>query len=563
MVKHEITKLIQQAIRKAQRKGELSSFALPEIPLEHPKQAEHGDYATPICLQLANLARMAPIEIANMVVKYLPETDYLSKIGIAHPGYINFILDDDWLAQQVETILAAEEDYGNIDIGGGKKVQVEYGSANPTGPLHVGSGRNVVLGDSLANVLEAAGYDIQREYYVNDAGSQMRLFNETLYARYAQALGQAAEIPEGGYLGQYMVEWGKEIATEEGDKYLDMPYAEAVTAIGKAGLAKALDCIKGDVELLGVHYDHWYSEQSLYDDGYFAKIMTLLRQSGHIVEREGAIWFTATELGGDKDEVIVRSDGEPGYFASDIAYHYNKFLARGFDWVIDIWGADHQGHVPRMKAMMQALGLDPARLTLLLYQLVTLKRGGEVVRLSRRTGDIITLREVIEDVGPDAVRFFLLARAADSQMDFDLDLAVEQSSENPVYYIQYGHARIASILRYAQERVPDPSTTLRTSFADGDVSLLRHPAELALIRQMLLLPEVVEQAAENLASHHLTYYAQDLASAFHSFYKECRVVSSDPADAELNKARLKLVSAAKIVLAKTLRLMGMNAPERM
>ena len=562
-VKHEITRLIQQAIRKAQKKGDLPSFTIPEIPLEHPKQVEHGDYATPICLQLAHLARTAPIKIADTVVKYLPETEYLGKIEVAHPGYINFTLDDAWLAQQVEAILAAGERYGNIDIGQGKKVQVEYGSANPTGPLHVGSGRNIVLGDSLANVLQAAGYDVQREYYVNDAGSQMRLFNETLYARYAQALGQEAEMPEGGYSGQYMVEWGQEIAEEEGDKYLNMPYAEAVLAIGKAGLAKALDCIKDDVELLGVHYDRYYSEQSLYDDGHFARIMTILRQGGHVVEREGAIWFTATELGGDKDEVIIRSDGEAGYFASDIAYHYHKFVERDFDWVIDVWGADHQGHVPRMKAMMRALGLDPEALTLIIYQLVTLKRSGEVVRLSKRTGEIITLREVIEDVGPDAVRFFLLSRAADSQMDFDLDLAVEQSAENPVYYVQYGHARIASILRYATERVPDPSTTLRTSFAAGDVSLLRHPAELALIRQMLLLPEVVEQAAENLTPHHLTYYAQDLASAFHSFYKECRVVSSDAAEAELNKARLKLVSAAKIVLAKTLRLMGMTAPERM
>jgi len=555
VVKHEITGLIQQAIRKAQKKGDLPSFAVPEISLEHPRQAEHGDYATPICLQLANLARMAPLKIADIVVKYLPETAYLSKLEVAHPGYINFTLDDGWLAQQVETILAAGDTYGNTDIGHGKKVQVEYGSANPTGPLHVGSGRNIVLGDTLANVLAAAGYDVQREYYVNDAGSQMRLFNETLYARYAQALGQEIAIPEGGYAGRYMVQWGQEIAAEESDRYLSMPYDEAVTAIGKVGLAKALACIKEDVELLGVHYDRWYSEQSLYDDGYFARIMTILRQGGHIVEREGAIWFTATELGGDKDEVLVRSDGEPGYFASDIAYHYHKFVERGFDWVIDVWGADHQGHVPRMKAMMRALGLDPDRLTLIIYQLVTLKRGGEVVRLSRRTGDIITLREVIEDVGPDAVRFFLLARAADSQMDFDLDLAVEQSAENPVYYVQYGHARIASILRYATERVPD--------FAAGDLSLLRHPAELALIRHMLLLPEVVEQAAVNLAPHHLTYYAPDLASAFHSFYKECRVVSSDPTDAELNKARLKLVSAAKIVLAKALRLMGVTAPERM
>ena len=555
MIKHEITELIQQAIRKAQRKGELSSFTIPEIPLEHPKQAEHGDYATPVCLQLANLARTAPIEIANVVVKYLPETDYLGQIEIAHPGYINFTLDDAWLAQQVETILAAGDDYSSIDIGSGRKVQVEYVSANPTGPLTIGAGRNATIGDTLANVLSAAGYEVQREYYVNDRGSQMELFNQTLYARYAQALGCDEPIPEQGYRGTYMVEMGREIAEEMGDKFLQMPRADAVAAIGEIGLEKLLQGIEEDLAMMGIRYDNWFSEQSLYDDGYFDRIMTLLRQSGHVVEREGAVWFTATELGGDKDEVIIRSDGEPGYFASDIAYHYNKFIVRGFDWVIDVWGADHQGHVPRMKAMMRALELDPERLTLLIYQLVTLRRGGEVVRLSKRTGDIITLREVIEDVGPDAVRFFLLARAADSQMDFDLDLAVEQSAENPVYYVQYGHARIASILRYARERVPD--------FADGDVSLLRHPAELALIRQMLLLPEVVEQAAENLAPHHLTYYAQDLASTFHSFYKECRVVSADPADAELNKARLKLVSAAKIVLAKTLRLMGMSAPERM
>ncbi|MBL7183615.1 MAG: arginine--tRNA ligase [Anaerolineae bacterium] len=565
MVKQKITKLIQQAIRKAQRKGDLSSFIVPEIPLEHPRQAEHGDYATPICLQLARMARMAPVKIADILIKYLPETDYLGKIEIAHPGYINFTLDEAWLAQRVEAILAAGEDYGNVQSSKlkaqsskfkcGKKVQVEYVSANPTGPLTIGSGRNAVIGDTLANVLSAAGYEVQREYYINDRGSQMELFDQTLYARYAQALGCDEPIPEQGYRGTYMIEIGREIAEEMGDKFLQMSRAEAVAAIGRIGLEKLLQGIEEDLSMMGIRYDNWFSEQSLYDDGYFAKIMTLLRQSGHIVEREGAVWFTATELGGDKDEVIVRSDGEPGYFASDIAYHYNKFVARGFDWVIDVWGADHQGHVPRMKAMMCALGLDPDRLTLLIYQLVTLKRGGEVVRLSKRTGDIITLREVIEDVGPDAVRFFLLARAADSQMDFDLDLAVEQSAENPVYYVQYGHARIASILRYATERVPD--------FADGDVLLLRHPAELALIRHMLLLPEVVEQAVENLAPHHLTYYAQHLASVFHSFYKECRVVSSDPAEAELNKARLKLVSAAKIVLAKTLRLMGMTAPERM
>jgi arginyl-tRNA synthetase len=555
LLKDELVQLIQKAIKKAQRKGDLPKFEVPPVQVEHPKQADWGDYATPICMQLAPLARMAPVKIAETVVKRLAEADYLGKVEVAHPGFINFTLADAWLAQQVEAILATGETYGNLNLGQGKKVQVEYVSANPTGPLTVGSGRNAVLGDSLAKVLAAAGYEVQREYYVNDAGTQMRLFNETLYARYAQALGQDEPVPEKGYQGSYMVEVGQQIAQEHGDEFLRLDREEAIEALGEIGLKKMLAGIRSDLELMGVHYHNWFSERSLYEHGYFGRIMTILRQRDHIAEREGAVWFKSQELGGDKDEVVVRSTGEPGYFASDIAYHYNKFVERGFDWVIDVWGADHQGHVPRMKAMMRALGLDPERLTLIIYQLVTLKRGGEIVRLSKRTGDIITMREVLEEVGPDAVRFFLLARAADSQMDFDLDLAKEESAENPVYYVQYSHARIASILRYAQEQ--------GVTSTNGDVALLTHPSELALIRQMLKLPEVVAQAAQNLAPHHLTYYAQDLAAVFHIFYRDCRVVSSDPADAELTQARLKLVLAAKIVLANTLRLMGVTASERM
>jgi arginyl-tRNA synthetase len=555
LIKNELVQLIQKAIKKAQRKGDLPKFEVPPVPLEHPKQADWGDYATPICMQLAPLARMAPVKIAETVVRHLSKADYLGKAKVAHPGFINFTLAEAWLARQVEAILAAGEAYGQLNLGQGKKVQVEYVSANPTGPLTVGSGRNAVLGDSLANVLAAAGYQVQREYYVNDAGTQMRLFNETLYARYAQALGQDELVPEKGYQGSYMVELGQETAQEHGDQFLRMEREKAIETLGEIGLKKMLVSIRSDLELMGVYHDGWFSERSLYEDGYFARIMTILRQGDHLAEREGAVWFKTEELGGGKDEVVVRSTGEPGYFASDIAYHYNKFVERGFDWVIDVWGADHQGHVPRMKAMMRALGLDPERLTLILYQLVTLRRGGEIVRLSKRTGDIITLREVLEEVGSDAVRFFLLARAADSQMDFDLDLAKEESAENPVYYVQYSHARIASILRYAQEQ--------GVTWEEGDVSLLNHPMELALIRQMLLLPEIVEQAALNLAPHHLTYYAQDLASAFHSFYKECRVVSSDPADAEMTQARLKLVKAAKLAIARALGLMGVSAPERM
>ena len=555
MIRDDLARLIAQAIKKAQRKGDLPKFDVPEIVLEHPKQAGHGDYATPVCLQMARLARMAPVEIAKQVVKRLPETEAVGQVEIAHPGYINITLSESWLAHQVEDILATGETWGNINLGQGRRVQVEYGSANPTGPLHIGFARNVVLGDGIANVLAAAGYDVQREYYVNDAGTQMNLFGETMYVRYAQALGHDEPFPEGGYPGSYVEEWARQIAADEGDKYLHMPREEAVSILRDLGLAKVLAHIRRDVELLGIHYDNWFSERTLYDEGYFERIMTILRQGGHLFTHEGAVWFAATCLGVDKDEVLIRSNGEPGYFASDIAYHYNKFVVRGFDWVIDVWGADHQGHVPRMQAMMQALGLDPKRLTLLLYQLVTLKRGGEVVRLSKRKGEIITLREIIEEVGPDAVRFFLLSRAADSQMDFDLDLAKEQSERNPVYYVQYAHARISSVLRYAAEQ--------GATSEGGDVALLTHPSELALIRQMLLLPEVIEQAALNLAPHHLTYYAQDLASAFHAFYRDCRVVSSDPADAEIGRARLKLAQAARTVLARTLHLMGMTAPESM
>ncbi len=555
MLRDDLARLVHKAIKKAQKSKALPRFDIPQIPMQRPKQEEHGDFATPICLQLASLARMAPMRIAEIIVGRLSKTDYLGSVQVAKPGYINFSLSGGWLARQVDRILQAGERYGDVDIGRRRKVQVEFVSANPTGPLHIGSGRNAAIGDALANVLAAAGYDVQREYYVNDAGTQMGLFVQTLYARYAQALGRDEPLPEAGYQGAYMVEMGQRAAREYGTRFLDMERAVALKALSGIGLSYAMESIRDDMALMGVHFDRWFSERALYDEEIFARVMTVLREENYIVERDGAVWFTATDLGADKDEVIIRSGGAPGYFASDIAYHYDKFVRRGFEWVIDIWGADHQGHVPRMHAMMRALGLDPQRLTLIIYQLITLKRGGEAVRLSRRTGDIVTLREVLEEVGTDAVRFFLLSPSTESQMDFDLDLAKEQSNENPVYYIQYAHARISSILRLAEER------GLNTN--GGDVTLLTHPLELALIRHMLMLPELVELVATTLSPHHLTHYAQDLASQFHVFYRDCRVVSSDPADRELTLARLKLVHAARIVLARTLHLMGMTAPERM
>ncbi len=552
MLKQRLIELLTRAAGEAQQLGKLPPLALPEVVVEHPRNPEHGDYASSFALKLAQATGFTPMVIANDMVKLIVPSPEVSRITVAPPGFINFILKSDWLASQVESTLAAGDSYGNINLGQGRWVQLEFVSVNPTGPLHVGHGRGGVLGSTLANVLTTAGYKVETEYYINDAGSQVDVFYRSLYARYQQCLKIDAEIPSNGYLGSYMIDLAKEIIAEEGEKFLTLPKPEAVSQLGQLGLEKIIRHIKNDLELLGVSFDIWFSERSLYDNGQYDRAMTLLRQGDYIAEREGATWFASTALGEDKDNVIVRGDGSPTYFASDIAYHYNKFLERKFDKVINIWGADHQGHVSRMKAVIGALGITPEHLEIIISQMVTLRRGDELVRISKRSGDIITLREVIDEVGSDACRFFFLSRTADSQMDFDLELAKKQSEDNPVYYVQYAHARIASILRLAQQREID--------FNDGDTSLLTTEAELALIRKMLLLPEIVEVIAYTLEPHHLAYYAQDLATAFHSFYKQCRVISQNEA---LTKARLKLVEAAKIVLAKTLHLMGVTAPDKM
>ena len=560
-IQYDLHRLLSQAIRKAQKAKDLPRFEIPEIVIERPKSTEHGDYSTPVCLVMARLARMAPVDIAQRIIRRLPEADYLAAPEIAHPGYINFRLRTGWLQQQVNAILAAGETYADVNLGQGRRVQVEFGSANPTGPLHMGFGRNVVLGDGIADVLSAAGYRVQREYYVNDAGTQMGLFAESLFARYAQALGQDVPLPPDGYQGTYLIRWGREIADSHGRLFLEMPREEALAQLKRIGLEdKVLATVRADCRDLGIHYDNWFYEHTVYEQSEFETIMTLLRQKGLLAERDGAVWFTTSTYGPDlKDEVLIRSNGQPGYFASDIAYHYNKFVDRGFDWVIDVWGADHQGHVPRMKAMMEALDLDPERLTLVIYQLVTIRQGGEDVRLSKRAGTMVELRELIEEVGADAVRFTLLSRAADSQMEFDVDLAKEQSDRNPVYYVQYAHARIASILREAADQ--------QAIGEDGDVTLLSHPAELDLIRKMVDLSQVIERAASQLAPHHLTYYAQELATLFNVFYRDCRVLPRKTGEPGVTPqetaARLKLVRAARIMLARTLHLMGMSAPESM
>jgi arginyl-tRNA synthetase len=546
-----LSQLIQGALKKAQKKGDLPSFDIPEVVVERPKDPSKGDYATPVAMGLARFARMAPVQIAEKIVRRLPEADYLGEVTVAHPGFINIRLSERWLAQQVETILAEGDAFGRVNIGAGKNIQVEYISANPTGPLVVGSGRNAVFGDTLANVLEAAGYVVQREYYINDVGTQIDNMGKAMYTRYAQALGQPEPEPE-EYTGEYLVEMGQVAAKEFGDKYLHVDRTEALSFMRQYALERILASLKEDAALIGVHFDNWFSEQSLYDAGTYGIAFNKLSGQGMTLERAGAVWLK-TEDETDKENVIVRSDGRPTYFASDIAYIWNKLVVRGFEWAIYVWGADHHGHVNRVKNATRALGLDPNRITILLYQLVTITREGVPVRQSKRTGDFITVREVVDEIGPDAFRFMLLTRSADSQMELDLALATRQSNENPVYYVQYGHARIASIFRKAEEE--------GASLEGGDISRLTHPAELELIRQMLRLREIVAHAAQTLSPHHLTYYAQDLASAFHAFYRDCRVINPD--DPTLTAARLKLVKAAKLTLANTLRLMGMSAPERM
>jgi len=547
MIKDELAQLIEKAAAEAQSQKLIPSMAMPEVVIERPQNPEHGDYACALPLKLARIAQMSPMAIGQQIVGLIQCPPGCEKVELVPPGFINFSLTEGWLTEQVGAILSAGEEYGNIAAGRGKKIQVEFVSVNPTGPLHVGHGRGAVLGSALANVLAAAGYTVEREYYVNDAGTQIDLFHRSLYARYCQQLGRDEPMPEGGYVGDYMIDIAKDIVKEKGNRYLDKP-----EELGRLGMDRVIESIKSDCARLGVTFDVWFSEKSLYDGGQYKTAMKLLKGNGFTVEKEGALWFSSTNLGEDKDNVLVRSDGSPTYFASDVAYHYNKFFERGFDKVINIWGADHQGHVSRMKAVVGALEIDPSRLEIIISQMVTLKRGDTIVRASKRTGEMITLRELMDEVGIDACRFFFLSRSADSQMDFDMELAVKQSADNPVYYVQYAHARICSILRRAKDE--------GIKFGKGDVSLLTSEPEIALIRKMLELPEVIEQTAKTLEPHHLPHYSLDLATVFHNFYEKCRVVTDEK---ELTKARLKLVDASRIVLARVLHLMEMTAPEKM
>ena len=553
MIRDELRELVQRALAAAQEAGDLPPFAAPDVTLEHPQRPEHGDFAANLPLRIQGLARMKALDVAEALRARVPEHPAVSEVRVAPPGFLNLYLDPAWAADQARVIAEAGEAWPPLDIGGGSKTQVEYVSANPTGPIHVGNGRGAAIGSTLANVLRATGHEVQEEYYINDAGSQVGVFARTLYARYEQLFGRDAEIPENGYPGEYMRDIAARIREQHGDALLRPEGEPPDPQLGDEGIRLMVEQIREDLAAMGVEYDRWFEERSLQrEGGPYGTVLGLLREQGHIVEREGAVWFASSQLGESKDNVLIRSDGVPTYFATDIAYHYDKFILRGFDRVIDVWGADHQGHVSRVKAGITATGGDGDALDVLLYQLVTLKRSGAVVPLSKRAGEIVTLREVVDEVGRDAARFFFLLSSPGSAMDFDLELAKRETDENPVYYVQYAHARIAGVLRNAVEQ--------GLSAEGADPSLLTHEAEQGLIRKLLLLPETLEEVVEELAPHRLPHYAQELAQSFHVFYTQCRVLTDDE---PLSRARLLLLEATRITLARTLGLMGISAPERM
>jgi arginyl-tRNA synthetase len=551
-----LASLVSQALETAQTSGSLPAAGDVDIKIERPKLAEHGDFSTSSPLALARSMRMAPLQIAEAIAAAIPEHHMVGSVTHAAPGFVNFTLSTSWLQSQVDVIRDAGDQFGSVESGVGQSIQVEFVSVNPTGPLHVGHARGAVIGSSLANVLEAAGYEVQREYYVNDAGNQMKVFYDTLYARYMQAAGHDVPLPEQSYPGEFLEELAADLLKDLGDGAVSKDKADAIADLAPESLERTLENIRHSLELLGVSYDQWFHESKLLSTGRFDEVLNFLEDADLIVERDGAKWFSATKLGLEEDIVVIRSgDGGPTYFGTDIAYHHEKFTERKFDRVVNVWGADHHGHVARMDAVLQAFELDPDRLTIILNQIVNFSNEGESLKFSKRNNVMVTVDELVEEVGADATRFTFLSRSPESHMEFDLGLAKTQSSENPVYYVQYAHARMASILRTAADR--------EITFESADLSLLVHKHELELIRKIIELPAVVERSAERFEPHHLPHFAMELARSLQRFYESCRVVSSEESELEISRARLQLVEAAKVALHRTLSLMGMTSPERM
>jgi arginyl-tRNA synthetase len=525
-----------------------------DFEVVRPRQKEHGDFSTNAALVIGAAKELNPRQVAEDLVRRLPRSEVVAATEVAGPGFINFTLSSGWLYRVLDQIERAGDRYGRIDAEEPLSVQIEFVSANPTGPLHIGHARNAVLGDALASVMEAAGHRVQREYYINDAGRQMDLFGASVEARYLELLGRPASLPDEGYRGAYVVDLAQEIRAEHGDELVDLPAGQRAAEIKEEAERRIFGWIRRTLDRFRIRFDSWFSERSLHDSGQIAAAVEKLRSTSHAYDQEGAVWFRSTAFGDDKDRVLVRSNGNPTYFAVDCAYLLNKF-DRGFDHLVYVWGADHHGDVARVKGAARALGFDPSAVELLLYQFVSFSRRGEPVRMSKRTGDVVTLDELLDEVGPDAARYTLVARSADTPIDFDIEAVTRQSLDNPVYYVQYAHARIASLIRFAEER-----RTKLEPFDRVAPDRLTHQTELDLLRKLSDYPEQVRKAADLRAPYRLARYAEELSADFHRFYTECRVVTED---GELTQARLHLSAATRQVLANVLALLGVTAPESM
>jgi len=554
-MKKTLTELVNDSIRRCMDKGLLNSREIPPLVLESPREKEHGDYATNIAMVMTAREGKPSQEVARIILSQFEDEDgVIEKAEIGGPGFINFYLKDKVWYSVLKEIGRKRKNFGRGKIGEGRRVQIEFISANPTGPLHVGHGRGAAIGDVLANIFEACNYRVFKEYYINDVGSQMNILGQSVFLRYLHALGKEIEFPDYCYQGEYIAEIAKKAIRERGDEYLRYPQEESIRSLVSFASNDILRGIQGDLDQFGVHFDGWFSEKELYREEKVSRTIEDLRGNGLVYEKDGALWLKTSQYGDEKDRVLVKASGETTYFASDIAYHKDK-LDRGFEVLINIWGADHHGYVPRMKASLRAMGKDEAALKIVLVQLVSLMRDGKPVAMSTRAGDFTTLRDVVEEVGRDAARFFFLMRRPDSQLDFDLELAKRRSAENPVYYVQYAHARICSIISEAFNKgIGLPK------FGDIDLHLLNLPEELDLLKRLSAYPEVVEASALSLEPHRIPFYLMELSSLFHSYYNKYRVISSE---VELTKARLLLVDSIKGVIKSALNILGVLAPEKM
>ena len=554
-MKHFVRKLINSALDQAKNNGDLELSVMPEVVVEKPKEEKFGDFSTSLAMGLSKSERRKPYEVAEILSRHLQSSEeYIASVTIAGPGFLNLIMKPIFFLERLVKVAEQGDQYGSSNAGQGKKVLLEFVSANPTGPLHVGHGRGAAVGDMLGRLLDKAGYDVSTEYYINDVGNQMNTLGRSTWTRYLELQGKVNEFPADYYQGDYIKDIARDIKNKHGNEFLNKTEEQVLSFFREYALGSVLDGIKKDLSDFDVSFDRWFSEKNLYDQKLVDTSVNWLREEKHVYDKDGAVWLKSSKFNDEKDRVLIKQSGEKTYFCSDIAYHKNK-IDRGFEWIVDLWGADHHGYVPRMKSALKAMGYDESVFKVMLIQFVSLKRGGEKVSMSTRSGEFETLAEVIKDVGLDATRFFFLMRSSDTHLDFDLELAKKESADNPVFYIQYAHARICSIFRKATEN----GIKLLDS-ADIDLSPLKNEEEFIMIKKILSFGETIEKSAELLEVHRIAFYLKDLVGTFHRYYSRNRIVSDDHA---LSSARLFLMSCLRITIRNGLSVMGVSAPDRM